>query len=984
MATFVPTPVSPTLNIVFAVDATGSMSSTLLALRPALVQVFTLMPLFAPDAKFSLLIYRDFDQPEGQRYSFHGPYSSADAAKLVGVLANTQANGGGDVEECQKYAFNLLLREDVCKGKTVVYHFTDAPPHPCPFLATAGASNHYLEGTVLTRNKMQKDWVRLCEDLRSHAMVVYTIGHIYKLGITKYYAAMGDITGGEMVCANSESTDTLLRITIKILARSLGYDECDLTDLASLHRVRPGQRSLQTEDDLFDLDGGAKMDWLQFTANEAPTVRTAGCDVAVRKNIESRYKTDPAFQVMCYEVFRKLLNDGQIRSLTYNPILGCLYRCMNRRSKVAKTEELRTELNALVSGTMQRLKALQPAHYNEVAKWIEESYNRVDEINEMLGAVDNPVPFFVLQTPARMTKKDLSLACKIPLPHALRQIGEMVSSISVVNTMPKVMPEVYVPLAVDDATLFSLISHLMCPGVRLDFKPSVIVAFVALMRNVPYLADRAKRFLIASRGTWFDRTAAEWHLFGFIKMVLSVNEMCIRVPNPDGVEHVLTTDEVAYLTPFYNIAVIKYNNPLIDVETRFRLKPEHKKLYPDHKAKCSKCGQFRSLSVMTPDGVCGLCLSYSPHELAALGDVDEKKSYIFECGRCSSIYAVRNIDNLVSKPKCHYCRKQPPTYILDIPKVACEVCGIGLILPARKIDSTAYQCALCVENDNVPRVSKNQVRLHALLETNPWLIECLLGLTIPVEKLTSQESLFQCAGSFETVTGRSCPIRTIVYAGDGLPILNQSIVLNTLLSLKARGNVGTEECGMCFKDFIYNELDRVCFNDGCNMMSCKECIRKWFSENGPGKRVIEGRLQCPSCKCYPVGGLAFMAQPELYGVLSKKLVFDYDWHYAWCGGCNKIKPYMQRQCAGPDPLEVRGYQCEECMKPGDAKSCPFCGIPTTKMDGCDHMECPTKLGGCGTHWCYRCEGPSFYSKDSKDVYDHLHDVHRNIWGQDDD
>ena len=978
MATVPPPTPSPTLNAVFVVDATGSMSATLEALRPALVQVFTLMPLFAPDALFSLIVYRDFDKDEKGRYSFYGPCASRDAGTLVNVISSTRADGGGDPEECQKFAFNLLLREKVIGGKTVVYHFTDAPPHPIPFPSSGGStSNHYLEGVALTRNRMHSDWILLSRDLASHGVVVYTIGNIHNVAVSKYYAAMAEITGGEMVYSYLDNSDALLRITMKILARSLGYDECDLTNIAALHRMKKGA-TLTSENDL----GGVNtplVDLLTFgplgsSQTEQPTVKSSGCNIAVRKTIEDRYKTDPDFQVMCYRVFKSLLDTNQILSLTYNPILGCIYRCMNRRSKVRQTETLRTELNTLVSATLQRLKTTHPTSYNEVAKWIEESYNRIDEINEMLGSVDAPVPFFSLQTATRMTKKDLSMACKIPLPHSLRQIGDLISSVTVVNEMPKMMPEVYIPFSVPDDVLFSLMSHLMCPGVRLDFKPSVIVAFVALIRKVPYLAERARSFLVASRGKWFDRSSAEWHLFGFIKLAMVCN-------STHG--DILTPDELEYLMPFYKIATFKYNNPLIDVETRFRLKPEHKKLYPDHKARCSKCAQFRSLSVMTQEGACGLCLSYGPTGSVTLADQDEKKSYIFECGRCSSIYAVRNIDNLLCKPKCHYCRKQPPVPLCDIPKVECQVCNIGLILPARRVDSAAYQCALCVENDNVPRVSKNQIRLHALLEANPWLINYILGIDIPLAKLASQESLFSCVGTF-TVRTEPMLVQTIVYGEDRLPVLNQTQVLDTLRSIVATGMVGTEECGMCFRDFIHNDLDRVCHRDGCGMYSCKECIQKWFSENAPGKRVIEGRMQCPSCKCFPVGGLAFMAQPALHIVLAKKPIFDFDWHYAWCIRCNKIKPYMQRQCAGPDPLDVVGYQCEECMKPGDAKKCPFCGIPTTKMDGCDHMECPAKLGGCGTHWCYRCEGPAFYSKDSKEVYDHLHDVHRNIWGGGDD
>lgn len=121
--------------------------------------------------------------------------------------------------------------------------------------------------------------------------------------------------------------------------------------------------------------------------------------------------------------------------------------------------------------------------------------------------------------------------------------------------------------------------------------------------------------------------------------------------------------------------------------------------------------------------------------------------------------------------------------------------------------------------------------------------------------------------------------------------------------------------------------------------------------------------------------------PHVKAIAAQKLTFDSDWHYAWCRSCKKIKEYMERQCAGPDPMEINNFECEDCMKPGEHKACPSCGFATVKMSGCDHLECPTALGGCGTHWCYRCDGPDvFHSMNSNDVYNHLHDVHGNIYG----
>lgn len=126
-----------------------------------------------------------------------------------------------------------------------------------------------------------------------------------------------------------------------------------------------------------------------------------------------------------------------------------------------------------------------------------------------------------------------------------------------------------------------------------------------------------------------------------------------------------------------------------------------------------------------------------------------------------------------------------------------------------------------------------------------------------------------------------------------------------------------------------------------------------------------------------------MANHHVKLIASQKITFDHDWHYAWCKSCGKVKEFMERQCAGPDPMEIDNFICEDCMKPGENKACPFCGILTVKAAGCDHMECPKEHGGCGVHWCYRCDGPTetiFHSNLAEDVYNHLYEVHDNIWG----
>ena len=966
--------VTTILNLVFIIDATGSMATTLEALKPALSQLLQLFPLFAPSAKFHLAIYRDFDQPLEKVYTYHGPFSANDINKMIDIIAATKADGGGDSDEAQKYAFGQFLREGLV-GQTIMYHFTDASPHSFPFPAN-GAGEHGKEGTRLKLDALDQDWIPLCHKFNSipvHAIQnipVYTIGQL-SVATRTFYAVLAEISQGDLVLLNNTSVDTILRTTVKIVTRSLGFDECDLTGLASIGRVQDATkipkseasadfRNLLIQVEAFSADG------------QCPFAIRQAADICTRKNLEQRYKVDPDFQLLCFQTFISMLKAGHIMALTYNPLLGCLYRLMNRRSKIAKTEALREELNLLVSQKVSDLKKTNPQAFEQVSKWIEESYGRIEEINELFISVPELFPILVLQVAGiRMTKKELTLACKIPMPHNLRRLAELVSGIFLVNSRPKTMPEVFVPLSISNADLFALLSHLMCPGVKLDFRPSAVMALVTLSTGNAILAGRALDFLRESQGKWFDKTGSEWHLFGIIKLLLRLDR-----------EHggILTSEEVEYMQPLFNISAIKYNNSELECERKFKLQIEHGKDYPDHKAKCGKCNQFRSLSVMTPE-CCGLCLSYQDPSLlaSALADESAKKSCLFECSRCDSRYAVRNVAGLNTKPKCHFCRQTPPMSIADIPKVTCVVCDVGMILPdgANKV-SDKFMCAICVENGGEERLEKLPIRLHELLLQNRNFIPGLLGLDIDPVLLCNRDSLMSLCGKFKCVNAVPLPDTSMYF--EGRPLLNTPAILATIRDIIATGSVGTETCLICYGDFIHIELESLCHIKGCKAQACRPCIKSWFSENKPGQRVLETRLTCPSCKRVPQGGLAFL-DPTFKALSLQKLTFDHDWHYAWCKSCGNVKEYMERQCAGPDPMEITNFECEDCQKPGEHKACPFCGVPTVKAAGCDHMICPKEAGGCGVHWCYRCDGPNvFHADNSHDVYSHLHDVHGNIWG----
>jgi len=322
------------LNFIFAYDATGSMSSFLNALKQVFAQSMQLYPLFAPDAKYHLMMYRDFDCSGDDLYKYYGPFSSKDVNKMISVVQNTRATGGGDSEEAQKFAFGLLLREETIPvgEPTIVFHFTDAPPHSFPF--PKGNGNHAKEGNALLQNALDQDWIDLCNQYKERGIKFYSIVG-YNCDVNqRYYSLISQITGGELIMLLDTSVETILKTTIITGACALGYDDCNLENLGFIVKVSDNDiDNLPTAENsnsfknfqLKKITFGGENDYYQMDS---------GMNICTRNGLENRYKIDPEFQRTCFSTFKSLLQSGHILSLTYNPLLGCLYRLMNRRSKV--------------------------------------------------------------------------------------------------------------------------------------------------------------------------------------------------------------------------------------------------------------------------------------------------------------------------------------------------------------------------------------------------------------------------------------------------------------------------------------------------------------------------------------------------------------------------------------------------------------------------------------------------------------------------
>ena len=117
------------LEIVFVFDSTGSMGGSIRATKDGIANMLDVLRALVPDARFSLVTYRDKGQ--GEEYLVRTLPLDRDFYAAVNWMQTVEADGGGDAPEAVLAGLREAFRQDFRRGaRRVVVVAGDAPPHP--------------------------------------------------------------------------------------------------------------------------------------------------------------------------------------------------------------------------------------------------------------------------------------------------------------------------------------------------------------------------------------------------------------------------------------------------------------------------------------------------------------------------------------------------------------------------------------------------------------------------------------------------------------------------------------------------------------------------------------------------------------------------------------------------------------------------------------------------------------------------------------
>ena len=371
--------------------------------------------------------------------------------------------GGGDIPEASKTGFNCVLQKIVdlkANGKAIVFHYSDAPPHD------SNRGNGLKEIEALKGSIVGFDWTLICEKFVELDVPVISIVAPQYGSEDEYYSKLGT-----MVILENTNAQLITKTTLKLL---------------------------------MDLSGnGSLMDYkLVFAKNQTRELVQHPNFIQDISKLTMDFKSSEEYRDICFSVIANLL-DKDPMTLTYNPIIGKIWRLMCK----LRTDERLEDLKIKMSTVAQKLTGIDSDIFKE---WLEESYNSNEEINKFIEDCEQQLPFVMLDSVKVIdlpNKKDFLSIARAPTTQALKDVQAVLTRIVIVKNGPfPVNDDIkrYIPLSYPE--FFSIVSHLLCPGILFSKRPSILVAMMLFLNKTPILMDKAQDYLTANIGTWLDFT----------------------------------------------------------------------------------------------------------------------------------------------------------------------------------------------------------------------------------------------------------------------------------------------------------------------------------------------------------------------------------------------------------------------------------------------------------------------------------------------
>ena len=219
---------------------------------------------------------------------------------------------------------------------------------------------------------------------------------------------------------------------------------------------------------------------------------------------------------------------------------------------------------------------------------------------------------------------------------------------------------------------WNILLHIVVPGTMLSARPAALVAALAIRLGIEPLIPAAEKAMMFWRNKWNDIEIPETWNVNCLSLVLDADTAYrnkYRGDEDDKAAVGLLRKDVRALFE----RLVDYKMLELNLRTTLTAQigwtPNQITMPIGPVVTCRACEYPRSVTIMGPDTVCGMCLcEYESPEHAekskstrvSKSDNETSKAVWYECisQSCRAQYVVYNVDQLNVRPKCHYCRQQ--------------------------------------------------------------------------------------------------------------------------------------------------------------------------------------------------------------------------------------------------------------------------------------------------------------------------------------
>ena len=1054
------TSTSEVYDLLILVDATASMSNYLAALRQSLPQVISISALTNCFDRIGLLAYRDYCDRDLVEWSgWMSPSKPKDEAQpdLVEISSKLVATGGGDWPEATKTGLANAYTHMRSEATTIILLYTDAPPH------VSAEDNGYKHASMEQKALMDAkkngkqgrlfiDWASAAQTLRcgdKKAHVISILDRGFTQAAAGFYTFLSTVTDGASMFVNGAPAD-ISQTTLELLLAFMGVQKAGIEAVslpAQLCQYKDATKILSVQS---ESDPAAK----QFFPVGADEFRVHGNDegkfektklsttvlnkympkkASPLQDFARTYKESAAYRSLAVRHLQDII-DRDVSAISLNPVFGSLWRalCNDREN------EHRQELLDLFG---RKVEGIRNADEKARMKtWLEESYDYTAEVLEAIAKVPTVERFPCVCLDPTLTfthigADDDDEAENKPITsfrrdelleigrscdwRILRRLGRVLTRLTFIekeSDMPAHIasaPETGVariPMALASQQygrrFWNILLHIVVPGTMLSTRPATLVAALAIRLGIEPLIPAAGRAMLFYSDKWNDIETPETWNVSCLSLILDADKMYrskqIEVDQNGEPTGLLLDSDKALFERMVDYKMLESNLQTI-LTARVGWTPNKTTMPIGPLVMCKSCELPRSVTVMGPNNVCGMCLcEYENDEEAGKcraqrvtkDDDEASKAVWYECSmqNCRAQYIVYCVERLNVRPKCHFCRQQGNISdggkkAAPAPTIECSTCLSRTIWPLQyrpKEGLTGWTCVACTSG--VKTIVDAETTAAALKENNGtrWLLR---NTNNKLKEPFNGRSLFHTASCavplndfVEKVQILPARERKIDLVHRGKLIRNTPELVEQLFSWVSRRRTESGTCSLCFSNFKKHDLLPACGRSGCSQRICKDCLNGWYGLNSPGHIINIAALNCPFCRRTPTAKTLAKYGMGIHAVgnLREAVQQSGSWIYAWCAQCGYAKAYLERVCAAGAPPDLQNWTCDDCRaKKSEVmkiRDCPSCGTPTEKQGGCDHIQCT--VTNCGAHWCFFCGEEST----ERNIYGHMQAEHGGLYG----